>query len=69
MKEIVMKSAIVSAAVLIAAFATPALAQPTSYQGAYHPRAERSVVYEGRNSAVVSAPDLPTGREAMIHAN
>jgi hypothetical protein len=74
MKEsVVMKTTIVSVVALIAAFATPSLAQGPSYQGAYHPRAERPFVFERRNAAVVPAPDVPalqyTGREALIHAN
>ena len=68
-----MKTTIISVAALIAAFATPALAKGPSYQAAYHPRAERTFVFESRNAAVFPAPDVSalqyTGREALIHAN
>ena len=53
-----MKTTIVSVAALIAAFATPALAKGPSYQGAHHPRAERTFVFESRNAAVFPAPDV-----------
>jgi hypothetical protein len=62
------------AAALISCLASPALAQGQSYQGIYQTRhVERAHVYEGRNAAIIPAPDVAPlpyfGREALIHSN